>query len=107
MPIWPGPFEQRDSEYLRELRNSNLANKIRNEEVEFKWGDAEVVYDEPEKLKHDFSKTEYHLEPMLAPYVDAVEKELIIYSPYFVPGKPGTAFLVELVQKGKEYGCAS
>jgi putative cardiolipin synthase len=32
--------------------------------------------------------------------VDGVEKELIIFSPYFVPGKPGTAFLVELVQRG-------
>ncbi|MDX2497237.1 MAG: phospholipase D family protein [Desulfobacterales bacterium] len=91
---------QRDSEYLRKLRNSDLANKIRNKQVEFKWGDAEVVFDEPEKLQHDFSKTEYHLEPMLAPYVDGVQKELIIYSPYFVPGKPGTAFLVEMAQKG-------
>ncbi len=92
--------DQRDSEYLRELRNSDLANKIRNKQVEFKWGDAEVVFDEPEKLQHDFSKTEYHLEPMLAPYVNAVEEELIIFSPYFVPGKSGTAFLVELAQKG-------
>ena len=92
--------DQRDSEYLRELHNSNLANQIRNKQVEFRWGDAEVLFDQPEKLQHDFSKTEYHLEPMLAPYVDAVEKELIIYSPYFVPGKPGTAFLVELAQKG-------
>jgi putative cardiolipin synthase len=92
--------DQRDSEYLRELYNSNLANQIRNKQVEFRWGDAEVLFDQPEKLQHDFSKTEYHLEPMLAPYVDAVEKELIIYSPYFVPGKPGTAFLVELAQKG-------
>ena len=92
--------DQRDSEYLRNLRNSNLANQIRNKQVEFKWGDAKVVFDEPEKLQHDFGKTEYHLEPMLAPYVDGVEKELIIFSPYFVPGKPGTAFLVELVQRG-------
>jgi putative cardiolipin synthase len=92
--------DQRDSEYLRNLRNSNLAKQIRNKQVEFKWGDAEVVFDEPEKLQHDFGKTEYHLEPMLAPYVDGVEKELIIFSPYFVPGKPGTAFLVDLVQRG-------
>ena len=58
------------------------------------------MFDQPEKLQHDFGKTEYHLEPMLAPYVDAVEKGLIIYSPYFVRGKPGNAFLVELAQKG-------
>jgi putative cardiolipin synthase len=92
--------DQRDSEYLRELRNSDLANKIRNQQVEFRWGDAEVVFDEPEKLQHDFSKTEYHLAPMLAPYMDGVKKELIIYSPYFVPGKPGTAFLIQTAQRG-------
>ena len=92
--------DQRDSEYLRELRNSNLANQIRNQQVDFRWGDAEVVFDEPEKLQHDFDKKEYHLEPMLAPYVNAVEKELIIYSPYFVPGKEGTAFLTWLCRRG-------
>ena len=92
--------DQRDSEYLLELHNSDLANQIRNKQVEFKWGNAEVVFDEPEKLQHDFSKTEYHLEPMLAPYMDGVKEELIIFSPYFVPGKPGTAFLVQLAQRG-------
>jgi len=92
--------DQHDSEYLQELRNSDLANQIRNKQVEFKWGDAAVVFDEPEKLQHDFSKTEYHLEPKLAPYMDGVKKELIIFSPYFVPGKPGTAFLVQLAQRG-------
>jgi putative cardiolipin synthase len=92
--------DQHDSEYLQELRNSDLANQIRKKQVEFKWGDAEVVYDEPEKLQHDFSKTEYHLEPQLAPYMDGVKKDLIIFSPYFVPGKPGTAFLVQLAQRG-------
>ena len=92
--------DQRDSEYLRELRNSALAKKIQNKQVEFRWGDAEVVYDEPEKLQHDFSKTEYHLGPMLAPYIDGVEKELIIFSPYFVPGKEGTAFLTWLSRRG-------
>jgi len=92
--------DRRDSEYLWELRNSNLANIIRNKQIELKWGDAEVVFDEPEKLQHDFSNKEYHLEPMLAPYVNGVEKELIIFSPYFVPGKEGTAFLTWLCRRG-------
>jgi putative cardiolipin synthase len=50
-----------DSVCLRALRNSELANKVRNNQVEFRWGDAEVVFDEPEKLLHDSSETEYHL----------------------------------------------
>jgi len=92
--------DHQDSEYLRELRNSDLANKIRNNQVDFRWGKAEVVFDQPEKLLHDFSKTEYHLTPMLTPYLDGINKELIIFSPYFVPGKPGTAFLTGLARRG-------
>lgn len=92
--------DQKESEYLRALRNSDLANKIREDRVEFRWGDAEVVFDQPEKLLHDFGQTKYHLAPMLKPYLEGVKKELIIISPYFVPGKPGTAFLIQLAQRG-------
>ena len=92
--------DQTDSEYLRALRNSDLANKFRMDQVDFGWGDAEVVYDQPEKLLHGFSENQYHLSPMLIPYWKAVKKELIIFSPYFVPGKSGTAFLTQLAQRG-------
>ncbi len=92
--------DQIDSEYLRALRNSDLASKIREDRVDFRWGDADVVFDQPEKLLHDFSQTEYHLVPMLKPYLEGVKKELIIISPYFVPGKPGTAFLIQLARRG-------
>jgi putative cardiolipin synthase len=93
-----------DSVYLRALRNSELANKIRNNQVEFRWGDAQVVFDQPEKILHDFSKTEYHLSPMLKPYWQGLEKELIIFSPYFVPGKSGNAFLTQLVRQHEIVG---
>jgi len=92
--------DHQDSKYLQELRNSDLAIKIRNNQVDFRWGQADVVFDQPEKLLHDFSKTEYHLTPMLKPYLEEIKKELIIFSPYFVPGKPGTAFLTGLARRG-------
>jgi putative cardiolipin synthase len=92
--------DQTDSEYLESLRNSGLAEKIQKGQIEFRWGDAEVVFDQPEKLILDFKETGYHLAPMLRPYWQGVEKELIIFSPYFVPGKPGTAFLTQLAQRG-------
>lgn len=92
--------QQTDSEYLQALRNSNLANQIRRNQVLYHWGDAEVVYDQPEKILHSFDKTEYHLSPMLAPYFEGVQEELIIFSPYFVPGKEGTAALSELSRRG-------
>lgn len=92
--------DQMDSEYLVALNESRLADDLRNNQVDIKWGEAVVVYDQPEKLKHSFDDVEFHLAPMLEPYWAGVEKELIIFSPYFVPGKRGTAFLSYLAQKG-------
>ena len=92
--------QQTDSPYLQALRNSDLANKLRQNDVRFYWGEAEVVYDQPEKLLHDFDKTEYHLVPKLEPYLEGIGEELIIFSPYFVPGKEGTVFLTQLSERG-------
>ena len=91
---------QADSAYLAALRNSTLANDFKQDQVQFYWGEAEVLYDQPEKLLHGFDKTEHHLAPQLAPHFDGVQQELIIFSPYFVPGKEGTAFLSQLSERG-------
>jgi cardiolipin synthase C len=92
--------QQADSEYIKALRNSKLANKIKAKELNYFWGDAKVFYDKPEKILHDFDDKEYHLSPQLKPYFEDVKKELIIFSPYFVPGKLGTDFLTKLAQRG-------
>lgn len=92
--------QEADSEYLQALRTSSLAENIRNDKVVFHWGEAEVVYDQPEKILHDFDQTKYHLSPQLKPYWEEVDKELILFSPYFVPGKPGTAFLTRQARQG-------
>lgn len=92
--------DQADSEYLRALRNSSLAEKIQNNQVVFQWGQADVVYDLPEKIQQDFDQTQLHLSSQLKPYLDAIEREIILFSPYFVPGKAGTKFLTGLVEQG-------
>lgn len=92
--------QQADSSYLEALRNSDLAQKIRDTQLRYSWGDSEVVYDQPEKLLHGFDETQFHLSPMLRPYWQGIKKELIIFSPYFVPGKEGTAFLTQLAERG-------
>lgn len=92
--------QQVDSPYLQALGNSNLAIMIQEHQVLYAWGDGHVIYDQPEKILHKTSETEFHLFPQLVPYLDGVKKELIIFSPYFVPGKSGTAFLTHLAQRG-------
>jgi putative cardiolipin synthase len=92
--------DQADSDYLRALRNSSLAKKIQNNQTVFRWGQANVIYDRPEKIQQDFDQTHLHLSSQLKPYLDDLKEELILFSPYFVPGKPGTKLLTDLVEKG-------
>ena len=92
--------QQRDSAYVQSLEKSDLAKKIRRGQVRYDWGEAYVIYDQPEKIEHDFDERQYHLAPKLRPYFEGVTQELIIFSPYFVPGKSGTAFLRKLCERG-------
>lgn len=91
---------QTDSPYLQALRISDLAKKLREDQVTFHWGDAEIISDAPEKIVQDRSKTQLHMAPKLAPYLKAIDTELIIFSPYFVPGNEGVAFLTGLAAQG-------
>ena len=92
--------QQVDSPYLEALRNSNLANQLRNGEVRYRWGEAQIVADQPDKILNAQTESRYHLAPMLKPYFSGVQDELIIFSPYFVPGNAGTAFLTQLSERG-------
>jgi putative cardiolipin synthase len=92
--------EQADSDYLRALRDSDLANALRNDTVSLYWGDGEVIYDPPEKLLEPKGKSERYLVGQLSPHLQAVREELIIFSPYFVPGTEGVAALRALRERG-------
>jgi putative cardiolipin synthase len=92
--------QQYESEYMNHLRNSALAKQLRNQRLTHAWGVGDVVADDPKKLSQDTSATEYRLTEQLRPYLESVESELIIFSPYFVPGKGGVAFFQALRDKG-------
>jgi len=92
--------DQRTSNYMTALLNSDLSNKIRDNDMTFFWGDADVVVDHPDKITSSRDASELHLMTQLAPYFDAIEKELIIISPYFVPGYEGVGFFKSLTDKG-------
>jgi putative cardiolipin synthase len=92
--------KQTDSPYLNALENARLARDIQHNRFQLHWGKAAVICDRPEKLLHPVDRSEYHLSPELQPYVEGIEKECIILSPYFIPGKEGVAFLKQLKEKG-------
>jgi len=91
---------QADGDYVQALKHSEFAQTLRQGALHYHWGKAKVVYDNPAKIQHDNKSKWLHLVPQLTPYVEALKDELIIFSPYFVPGKEGVAFLSRLCEKG-------
>lgn len=92
--------EQKSSSYMAALHNSKLAQQIRDNTINFYWGDAVVLVDHPEKITSSRNANELHLITQLTPFFQNIEKELIIISPYFVPGAEGVMFFKKLTDRG-------
>ena len=92
--------EHKDSDYVRALHTSELAKKISEDKLEFILGDAVIVVDHPDKITSSRDANELHLVSQLAPYFQNIKNELIIISPYFVPGDEGVEFFSELIDNG-------
>jgi putative cardiolipin synthase len=90
---------QRDSPYVTRAR-SQLTELVATGSEGLYWGKATLLYDDPAKISRAPEDTEGHLLPQFANLGSQIEKELLIVSPYFVPGDSGVAWLGGLVQRG-------
>lgn len=91
---------QRDGPYAQALLRSPLAAKLRAHAVEFFWGGARMAYDDPQKVAAAPSEQETHLQSRLRSELAPPEAELLVLSPYFVPGEAGVESLRRLRQRG-------
>jgi len=90
---------QRDSPYVTRAR-SQLTELMAAGTAGFFWGKAYLLYDDPAKISRAPEDTEGHLLPQFADLGAQVRHELLIVSPYFVPGDAGVAWLRGLVKRG-------
>ncbi|USD66927.1 phospholipase D family protein [Vibrio sp. SCSIO 43136] len=67
-----------------------------NQQLNFYWADAEVLYDRPEKM----SGEDRSLIDSLSTILEDTEQSLLIISPYFVPTEEGTTNLIEAKKRG-------
>lgn len=92
---------QRDSPYTQRLKTSNLVREFEAGTLDFQWGRALVFHDLPEKLLTDPEDRSTHMGPKVRPYMEAtLESDLLIFSPYFIPGDEGVESLTELEKRG-------
>lgn len=88
---------KREHPYVQALQNRNQTLSAHYEQRLF-WGKAYVVADAPDKIR---SRT--YQSPLfgnLITLLDNAQQEVLLVSPYFVPGDEGVAFLAALVARG-------
>ena len=93
-------IESTTTAYVKAVDDSKLANGLRSGTVEFTWAPGKIVHDSSEKKAHDKNWEQELLISQLAPYITESTDEVIMISPYFVPGQPATDELCKLAQNG-------
>ncbi|RMG58256.1 MAG: phospholipase D family protein [Gammaproteobacteria bacterium] len=86
--------------YVDALHHSQLADSLRTGGTRWYWGKAQLVVDDPEKVVDQERSGHLLLKTQLKEVFDDLKKDLLIVSPYFVPGREGVEFLAGLVQRG-------
>jgi putative cardiolipin synthase len=85
--------------YERAL-SSQLMEDLIDDKVEFFPAESTVVTDDPEKLLNKVSNDYKTLVTALAGVVDEATSEVVVITPYFIPGKNGVEFWRSITNKG-------
>jgi len=92
-------IEASRSIYGRAL-DSPLMRDIAKDRVELFPGDSQVITDDPEKLLNKISSDHKVLVTALAAIIDEATSEVVVITPYFIPGKTGVEFWRTITDKG-------
>ena len=87
----------RGDEYVSRLLKSDLVSKGVEE---WYWGQADVLYDNPDKSHESDTDTSRYLHAQLSSVFDEVDSRLVLISPYFVPGDGGVEYFSALAERG-------
>lgn len=92
--------QAKGSTYNTALKQTSIASLSHLNELPFIWGRAVLIYDDPGKVEAEEVKADTHLGPKLGKAIKQSEQEVIVISPYFVPGNKLVRFFSDLVNRG-------
>jgi len=69
-------------------------------DTEFTWGNATLLYDDPDKITRAPTDVQGHLMSQFKALNLRAEQQMLIVSPYFVPGKDGVAWIRDMTRRG-------
>lgn len=91
--------DHRESPYLSQVSES-LIEQLIDGTLPLIAANAEIVLDDPDKVRRVVRRTASQTSAFLQQMVSAAIREVIVVSPYFVPQKQGLVFFAALVRKG-------
>ncbi len=77
---------------FQELPNGPTADR----RGEWFWGNAELLADEPEKVELKEDQPTFRIGPKIKAVVDGAQHQVLLMSPYLVPGRSGVEYLTGL-----------
>ncbi|MFW2372040.1 MAG: phospholipase D family protein [Gammaproteobacteria bacterium] len=92
--------EERANPYIQAIRESDTLTRLQFNNMTFSWGKAELLYDTPDKVTATEVTADTHLAPQLGAFISKAKQEVIIVSPYFVPGDELVDYLSALAKRG-------
>jgi putative cardiolipin synthase len=90
----------RDSDYVRALRATAFGGRVRTGQLPLVPAPAKVLYDLPADPNTAAGETTSAIFPALREVVEKARREVILVSPYLVPGAKGVAVLCGLADRG-------
>jgi putative cardiolipin synthase len=91
---------QVDTQYADDVRASKVADALKGVAFPYYIGDAEVVFDDPDKGLGKPLDEITTMRDLMGPYFQSAQHEIILISPYFVPGDNGVETLIQYVDRG-------
>ncbi len=90
----------RSTPYASALTSTDLARSFAQKDVTVYWGRSTLIADLPAKVTLPPEDSSTHAMPKLRERLGQAHGELILVSPYFIPGKSGTRWLQEMASRG-------
>ncbi|MEZ9820403.1 phospholipase D family protein [Shewanella sp. 10N.286.45.A1] len=90
--------EYRNNPYIKRLLDSDLIQKMQSHSLPWFWGQAKLIYDQPDKQNHQLESDSMLAD--LGAFLSQAKSEVMIVSPYFVPTREGTSNLIDVVKSG-------
>ncbi|WP_413585690.1 phospholipase D family protein [Bdellovibrio sp. HCB274] len=89
-----------ETEYIKNLSRNELENPFITGNLKLYWATAQVIFDPPEKFDQQDSEQLNNLQSQISPFMKNSKKEILMISPYFVPGEDGVEALKKKIESG-------